>query len=159
MKSLQLTIRYDAIPEQELTGDDLRLVERAKAATQTSFSPYSHFRVGAAILLENGEIVSGSNQENASFTTGTCAERCAMFYANARYPDVAPVAIAIACYYGGSFTPEPGAPCGACRQVLSEVEHRYGRDLRVLLYGANHTYTFESMAELVPFQFNASNLE
>ena len=158
MKSLQLTINYSALTEDELQGDDLRLVERAKAATQTSFSPYSQFCVGAAILLDNGEVVTGSNQENASFTTGICAERCAMFYANARYPEAAPVALAIACYFKGGFTPEPGAPCGACRQVLTEVEHRYGRNVRLLLYGADHTYVFDAIGDLVPLQFNDSNL-
>ena len=145
--------------ETELPLEDKELIDLAKDATETSFSPYSNFCVGAAVLLENGKIIQGSNQENASFTTGTCAERCAMFYANAQYPGVAVSAIAIAAKKrNGAFTNVPISPCGACRQVLAEVEHRQTKPYKVLLYGAKEIYSFDTMACLLPFQFNGDSL-
>lgn len=159
MRKEQLTLPYLVADEAELSDDDRRLVELAKEATRTSFSPYSRFSVGAAVRLSNGECLQGSNQENASYTTGTCAERCTVFYANARYPDAAVQAIAIAARReDGRLTPEPVSPCGACRQVLAEVEHRFGQPMRVLLCGASHVYVLESVGQLLPLQFNAESL-
>ena len=87
MEHKMLNISYVVLQEEELSEPNRRLVEQAKAATQTAYAPYSHFHVGAAVELENGEVVCGSNQENAAYPSGTCAERCAMFYANAAHPD------------------------------------------------------------------------
>ena len=100
MKKTQLstTLTHYNADGSELSELDRRLVERAKKITQTSYAVYSHFHVGAALLLENGEIVCGSNQENAAYPAGTCAERTAIFYANSSRPDVAPVAIAVAAW-------------------------------------------------------------
>lgn len=157
MKDLTLTLTYRSYQTEELSPSDRELVESAKAACQTSYAPYSHFCVGAAVALENGEIVCGSNQENAAFPSGTCAERCTMFYANARYPQSAPTAIAIAaCNASGIFTDSPITPCGACRQVLIETQHRYGKPLRVLLYGKSQTICLSSVSLLLPFQFDAN---
>lgn len=157
MKKL-FNISYEEVSFDNLAPADRELVERARKATETSFSPFSHFSVGAAILLDNNVIVCGSNQENASFTTGTCAERCAMFYANARFPEVGATAIAIAARdTSGQFTDEPVPPCGACRQVLTEVEHRY-HALRTLLCGRDKVYIFERVGDLLPLQFNSDSL-
>ena len=107
---------YDELPEQYK-----QLVDEAKRVTGDAYAPYSKFHVGAAVLLENGEIVSGTNQENAAYPSGLCAERVTMFYANSRYPNVAPKALAIATFADGDFLEEPITPCGACRQVLLET--------------------------------------
>lgn len=156
METLIKNISYEARQLSELSETDRQLVEQAKAATHTSYAPYSNFSVGAAVRLANGETVCGSNQENAASPSGTCAERCTMFYANAQYPDVAPEVIAIAARdSSGEFTAAPITPCGACRQVLIETQKRYGRPLRVLLYGAHATYCFATVSDLLPFQFDA----
>lgn len=132
---------------------------RAKEMCEHSYAPYSKFCVGAAVSLDNGEVVCGSNQENAAYPSGTCAERCTMFYANARYPEATPLVIAIAAKNEkGQFTPTPITPCGACRQVLIETQHRYNHSLRVLLYGANRVYCLDSVSDLLPFQFDADAL-
>ncbi len=153
--TMNLTIPYVEHAHDALTAEDRRLVEAAKAACDTSYAPYSGFHVGAAILLENGEIVCGSNQENVAFTPGTCAERCAMHYANARFPNVAPLTIAIAARGKDGFTGEPIAPCGVCRQVLLESEMRAGQPLRILLHGTRCVTEIPSAATLLPFQFDS----
>jgi len=159
MEKRTLTLNYLTCTTEELDASDRQLVELAKAACNTSFAPYSHFNVGAAIRLANGETVCGSNQEKAAFPSGICAERCTMFYANAHFPDVAPVAIAIAARNeAGQFTATPISPCGACRQVLVETQERYGRPLRVLLYSSQGTLCFDTISDLLPFQFDADAL-
>ena len=159
MKAESIRLAYTICTFEELSEKDKCLLEKAKEATYTSFSPFSHFCVGAAVELENGEVMQGSNQENASFTTGLCAERCVIFYANARYPDVPVKTIAIAARdTSGEFTANPTSPCGACRQVLSEIEYRYNKPMRVLLYGKEHVWVLESVSDLLPFKFNASSL-
>lgn len=156
MENKEQAIRYKSVTESELSDEDRRLVAAAKQATFTSYSPYSHFSVGAAVKMENGEILCGSNQENASFTTGTCAERTTIFYATAKYPEVGVSAIAIAARKGdGEYTGAPISPCGACRQVLAEIEHRFGKPFRVILYGKHEIYILDSIADLLPFQFNS----
>lgn len=160
MEHKMLNISYVVLREEELSEPDRRLVEQAKAATQTAYAPYSHFHVGAAVELENGEVVCGSNQENAAYPSGTCAERCAMFYANAAHPDTPVLSMAIAASpREGVFTDMPITPCGACRQVLLEVENRFSRPIRVVLYGAKVCYIIESVAHFLPFQFDGSALE
>ena len=159
MKTHTHELRYYIATHEELTPEDAALVEAAKAATYTSYSPYSHFRVGAAVRLEDGEIIQGSNQENAAYSPTICAERCAMFDANAHYPDIVPTAIAIAARgTDGNFTPQPVSPCGVCRQVLVETQQRYGHPLRVLLVGDKEIYLFDSISDLLPFQFDEGSL-
>lgn len=141
--------RYDELPEI-----DRSLVDTAREATGRSYAPYSHFRVGAAVLLDNGEIVSGANQENAAYPSGLCAERTAAFYAHARYPDARFVAIAIAARdTTGCEIADPISPCGACRQSLLEYETLAGRGVRVLLAGASEVYILPSVGALLPLSF------
>lgn len=158
MKDFAIHIPVRSFAWEELSDADRILTDRAKEAALCSYSPYSHFAVGAAVALANGEIVTGSNQENAAYPSGTCAERCVMFYAGARYPDVPPVTLAIAARgTDGEFTIAPITPCGACRQVLAEVQTRYGTALRLLLYGQGAVY--EVMAtDLLPLRFDADAL-
>lgn len=159
MKEYNLTTKMRAYQWNELSEEQRKVVSIAKEQTNNSYSPYSRFRVGAAALLANGAVVRGSNQENAAYPSGLCAERTALFAAGAQYPDQPVTKLAIACYTGGHFTKEPGSPCGACRQVMLETEHRYGDKMEVLLYGEDAIYVFESAADLLPLTFVSENLK
>lgn len=159
MKEVCLKCLFTVYQENELSGDDLHLINAAKDAVKRAYVPYSHFHVGAAALLENGEIISGSNQENAAYPSGTCAERTALFYAGARFPDVAVKALAVAAYNKGRFLSEPIPPCGACRQVILETEMRSGQPLRILLYGTAGTYVTEGIGNLLPLVFTSENMK
>ncbi|MGM9633375.1 MAG: cytidine deaminase [Alloprevotella sp.] len=154
MTNKTLTIVYRSLQPDELAEADRQLIEAAIGATETSYAPYSHFRVGAAVRLVSGVLVVGSNQENVAFPSGTCAERCAMFYAGSRHPHEAPETIAIAARgTDGRLTPRPISPCGACRQVLLQAEARFGCRLRVLLYGSDEVVEIPSVSDLLPFAF------
>ncbi len=156
MKRLVQNFSYDICSIEELTPAQQKLIAKAKAACETSYAPYSKFSVGAAILLESGEIVCGSNQENAAYPSGTCAERTAMFYANSQHKGDRPVTIAIAAKNTeGLYTASAISPCGSCRQVLIESQHRYGKPISALLYGENGIVCLESVSQLLPFQFDA----
>ena len=142
--------RYD-----ELTPERSELVELARRYTANAYSPYSRFRVGAAIRLDNGEIVCGANQENVAYPSGTCAERSACFAAGAQYPGVAFRAIAIASVGTDGLVPnEPTAPCGACRQALLEYETLAGANVEVLLAGRSKVYILPSVKSLLPLAFS-----
>ena len=143
---------------EELSESDQALVEQAKAATERSYTPYSKFQVGAALRLANGVILQGSNQENAAYPSGLCAERVTMFYANSQYPDVAPLALAIATQTGGNFLAQPITPCGSCRQVLLESEERFRQPIEVLLYGTEYVYKIKQIRDLMPLAFDKESL-
>ncbi len=154
MEEKSINIKMKVYRYDELSEQDRRLVDEARQATKRSYSPYSKFRVGAAILMDNGEIVTGANQENAAYPSGTCAERSACFYAHARYPEAKFRTIAIAARdTSGHFTSVPTAPCGACRQSLLEYETLAGAPVRVILYGEETCYVLPSVASLLPLCF------
>ena len=134
MKEIKLETKIRIYPLAELPEEESRLMEAAIKATGQSYAPYSKFHVGAAALLEDGTIVTGSNQENAAYPSGLCAERVALFHAGHQYPDMPVVALAIAAATNGRQV-ESISPCGACRQVLLEAEQRYGKPMKVLLCG------------------------
>ena len=159
MKEYQLTAKMRSYQWEELSEEQRAVVSVAKEQTKHSYCPYSHFHVGAAAKLANGVIIRGSNQENAAYPSGLCAERTALFAAGALYPDEPVTMLAIACFTDGHFTAEPGAPCGACRQVMLETEHRYGGKMEVLLFGENETFVFDSAADLLPLIFVSENLK
>ena len=126
----QLVIPLTIASYDELDAIERQLVDEARKMTYNSYAPYSKFSVGAAILLSNGEIVTGANQENAAYPSGTCAERSAAYYAHARYPEAKFRVIAIAARdTSGIYTPQPISPCGACRQALLEYETLSGGDV------------------------------
>lgn len=155
MEQIDIVTPVTAKSYDELSGDDRRLIDAARAATRGSYAPYSHFRVGAAILLANGEVVTGANQENAAFPSGTCAERSAAFWAGANFPDVPFVKIAIAAIAPDGREPAlPVAPCGACRQALLEYEKRASHAVEVLLAGADKVYVVPSVKNLLPLAFS-----
>ena len=139
----------------ELSETDIQLVKEAQKATLRSYAPYSHFHVGACLLLEDGNIVTGTNQENAAYPSGLCAERTTLFYANSQYPDKAVMALAIAARTeNGEQNKTPITPCGACRQVMVETEKRFGKPMRVLLCGSEEVYIAESAQSLLPLSFD-----
>jgi cytidine deaminase len=144
---------------EEMDSSMRELVEKAKAMTQNAYCPYSHLHVGAAARLADGQIVAGSNQENAAYPSGLCAERTTLFAANANNPNTPVEALAIACYTQGHFTKDAASPCGACRQVMLETEHRFGKPMQVILYGEDMCYVFDSAADLLPMNFVADNLK
>lgn len=158
MKDFNVTTKIMVCSFDELSDDEKNLILAAKRATQNSYSPYSNFKVGAAVLLSNGEILSGSNQENAAYPSGLCAERTTIFYANSLHPDSPITTLAIAAHTRGGFTPTPAAPCGACRQVILESETRYKQPIRILLYGDNEIYMAESIRALLPLCFTSDDL-
>ncbi len=158
MESLELLTKVRVYSLIECSNEKKDLIEKAKNSSNSAYAPYSGFHVGAAVLLEDGTIVTGSNQENAAYPSGLCAERTALFYANAHYPDLAVKAIAITAKTKGNFTKDICAPCGSCRQVLVEVENRYNTPIQIIMYGENHIYEVDSIRDLLPFCFGKDSL-
>lgn len=159
MKEIQITSRIKIYTFDELSAADQELITVAKQATTTSYAPYSRFNVGAAALLADGSVITGSNQENAAYPSGLCAERTALFYANARHPQQSVRCLAVAAAFGGSFVKTPVSPCGACRQVMLEIETRYRTPIRILLYGADGVYEIGSVKDLLPLQFTDDSMK
>lgn len=153
MNVKEICCRVEELSWNELSEGERALVESAKEATSGTYSPYSKFAVGAALRLSNGEVVKGSNQENVSYPCGLCAERTALFYANATFPNDSVDMLAIAAQNASGFLPSPITPCGACRQALLETEKRFGKPISILLYGTERIYRVDSVASLLPLQF------
>lgn len=155
MKQLNLSININVLTFDELSEPQQQLVTLARQATHRSYAPYSQFRVGAAILLSNGEIVTGANQENVAYPSGLCAERTACFYAHARYPEATFEMIAIAARgTDGLELSTPISPCGACRQSLLEYENLAGKEVPVLLVSTTDIYLLPSIRSLLPLAFS-----
>jgi len=145
--------------ENELETIDKELIKQAKKASGRSYSPYSNFSVGAAVLLDNGKIIQGNNQENAAYPSGLCAERVAIFYANANYRDSKVLAIAIAAKSGNIFTSLPVTPCGSCRQVILETQNRFKQPIKIILYGKEKIQIIEDASTLLPISFGEEFLK
>ncbi|MDR1555930.1 MAG: cytidine deaminase [Tannerellaceae bacterium] len=158
MEEILIETKIKAYAVAELPDELKALAHLSFAATHGAYAPYSEFRVGAAVLLDNGVIVTGNNQENAAYPSGLCAERVALFYAGSHYPGLSVRAIAISAQTGGRQT-ERISPCGACRQVLLETENRYQHPIQVLLCGQETVYIAESAASLLPLSFSGSDLK
>ena len=155
MKRKTLTIEWEEYSSwSELGSDDRTLLESAVKAIEGSYAPYSHFNVGAAVLLEDGTTVPGANQENAAYPSGLCAERTAMFAASAQNPGIPMAAIAVVCSQDGELPGEPGYPCGACIQVMAQYERVARRPLRIILGGKDTVMAFTGVRSLMPFVFN-----
>lgn len=160
MKELNLNICVHIYTYEELSASDRQLIDIAREATYRSYAPYSQFSVGAAVRLVDGQIVSGSNQENAASPSSLCAERTTLFYANSRYPETAIDTLAIAARNErGVFLEKPISPCGACRQVMIETERRFGHPMRILLYGQQDIYEINSATDLLPLSFDDSAMK
>jgi len=143
---------------KELSIEDQELVTTAKEAAKLAYAPYSRFRVGAALRLESGRIIHGSNVENAAFPSGICAERTSIAAAVSNYPDDKPVAMAITAINDKGMAADCISPCGNCRQVLSEEEMRTGKQIRIILAGRNKIQVVETISHLLPLGFNMNNL-
>lgn len=144
----------------DLTKDEQKLVDASWKAQELSYSPYSKFKVGCSILLENGEILFGANQENASYPLCLCAERVALSYAAMHHPSVAIQSIAISTSADLVANQLPAAPCGACRQVLFEYQSRQDADFEIILVGKdNKSWIYSSIKELLPHTFDADFLD
>ena len=158
MKEIEIKSLWREYRMDELSQSDRELVSAAMEATKGSYAPYSKFRVGAAARLANGLVFTGANQENAAYPSGLCAERTTLFAANAQYPDQPVLALAIAARKGNRFMPTPISPCGACRQVISGVEDRFGHPVRILLYGTEGIYECNGIDALLPLRFVDSDM-
>ena len=144
----------------ELPEIDQKLMLDAQSAAKDAYAPYSHFHVGAAVLLENGDIIKGNNQENAAYPSGLCAERVALFSAGAQHPNVKIQTIAITAYPEATFSYTVSvSPCGDCRQVMSEYENRYEHNIRLIMEtdGGKYIVT-QTVRSLLPFVFTAESL-
>lgn len=140
--------------KNELSNIEQTLIDAAKSASLNAYAPYSDFYVGCALLLENGEIISAANQENAAFPSGLCAERSAFFYASSKFPDVKITMAAVYAKPKNGSLQSPAYMCGACVQSLSEHEHRFKNDIRFLLFSDDSKiYVAESTRTFLPFQF------
>jgi len=151
-----LQVPYSTLTHDELSPLDLELEQRALEAAKKAYAPYSHFHVGAAVLLANGEIVTGSNQENAAYPSGTCAERTALFWASAQWPDVPIDKLLIVAINDGGRVPFI-SPCGSCRQVIMETATRF-HPVPILLCGGEQTICIDDCRLLLPFGFDGSAL-
>lgn len=147
-------ISYQSIANQDLSITQDELVKEAKTALKNAYAPYSNFQVGAAVLLDNGEVITGSNQENAAYPSGLCAERVALFYAQHKYPEAKVKALAIAAENKGEELLEPVMPCGACVQVMSETVKRSGETFEVLLIAKDHVLAVDDALNFIPFRFD-----
>ncbi|MBS1636630.1 MAG: cytidine deaminase [Bacteroidetes bacterium] len=146
--------------EADLLPEEQDLVKKAKEALQAAYAPYSHFFVGAAVLLGNGEVIIGNNQENAAYPSGLCAERVAIFHAGARFPGVPVKTIAISCKAQNQVINDPVSPCGACRQAIAEYETRYASPIRIIMSGeSGKIYVANSIEALLPLMFNRKYLK
>lgn len=152
------SVLFDYNSLAELDEKHQELVKKAKEAAEKAYAPYSKFNVGAAVLLENGEIIQGNNQENAAYPSGLCAERVAIFYANSKYPNVSIKAIAVTARTVSGFIKEPIPPCGSCLQVMLESENRSGEPIQVLLYGQDKITIADSIIQFLPVNFNKEML-
>lgn len=159
MKEIILNTKITVYRIEECTKTEKKLIDAAKDATKSSYAPYSNFHVGVSVLLENGEIIKGNNQENAAYPSGLCAERTAVFYTNANYPDQKIVAIAITAFHNNSFTKDVITPCGACRQVLLESENRQKSPIQILMCTDDSVYRVESVKDLLPLSFGDEMLK
>ncbi|MCC8145913.1 MAG: cytidine deaminase [Bacteroidales bacterium] len=158
MKELNIIAKIRVCIYEELNLSEKILIDSAKEAALRSYSPYSHFQVGASVQLVNNEIITGSNQENAAYPSGLCAERIALFYANSRFPEEAVQAVAVAACREGNFTKDPVTPCGACRQVMLEVQNRYKQPFSLYLYGTKEIFVIETINDILPLSFGEENL-
>lgn len=161
MKKRELKIVYaDFENEGELNESDRELLQKARLAADKAYAPYSNFYVGAALLLKNGKIITGNNQENVAYPSGLCAERVAIYAAGASYPDEAIETIAVTCKSKAFEVNEPLSPCGACRQAIAEYETRHNSKIRILLAGEKGIIRMvESISDLLPFMFKAEELK
>ncbi|MDP5001278.1 cytidine deaminase [Flavobacterium sp.] len=159
MKQININSVISILTVEELSQVELDLKNQAFEARSKAYAPYSKFTVGAAILLDNGVIVQGSNQENAAYPSGLCAERVAIFYAGSTYPDAKIVKMFITASPQDRELTEPIPPCGSCRQVIAEYEFKQDIPIEIFFMGAvGEIYKSDSLKNLLPFVFDKNHL-
>ena len=160
MKQYTIQITYTEFDDfNNLPESDRELITQARKAAIDAYAPYSGFKVGAAVLLENGEIILGSNQENAAYPSGLCAERTALFYASAKYPKIQVRTIAVTTINKDASPSGIAKPCGACRQVIAEYEDIADYPIRILLDSSEKILLIEGVDSLLPFRFKNQDLK
>ncbi len=160
MKEIHITTTFEVFQSvADLSENIQALMQQAIKIRKKAYAPYSHFRVGAAILLDNGKIVLGSNQENAAYPSGLCAERVAIYQAGAIYPDVKMLTIAITAASDSNPTLSPIPPCGSCRQSIAEYEFKQDAPIEIYFMGeSGEVYKSNSINNLLPLSFNKTSL-
>jgi len=160
MKEKKIELSFISAQLSELSEKEQQLVDNAKSALKTAYAPYSGFLVGASVLLENGEIINGSNQENVAYPSGLCAERVALFYAGARYPDIKVKTIAVSVLSKNFEVNDVVSPCGACRQVMAEYEDKQEQSIKVILHSpTDEVLIANTVEDLLPFMFKSPLLK
>ncbi|GAB3231914.1 cytidine deaminase [Algoriphagus aestuariicola] len=158
MKKINLNSEIEELSPEELDDREQNLLSRAQEVSKMAYAPYSNFQVGAAVLLENGEVLQSSNQENVSFPAGSCAERLLLGYSGANYPDSAPLMLAIVARRAGEEVWAEVSPCGICRQTINESEKRFGKPVTMLILRQNgNILRVKGISELLPLKFNDLN--
>ena len=157
---MEKLVRIEELSINSLDPNKRALIEQAKQARDSSYAPFSEFYVGCSVLHENGHIGLGSNQENASFPSGLCAERVALFYTSSNYPDQKIKTIAISAYSKNFEIKEYISPCGGCRQVMAEYEEKQAQPIRILLHSPNNKVLIaNSVEDILPFIFRSPELK
>ena len=160
MQEKKIELSFILAHLSELSAQEQQLVANAKAAFKTAYAPYSGFLVGASVLLENGEVINGSNQENVAYPSGLCAERVALFYAGAKFPDVKINTVAISVLSKNFEVKDVISPCGACRQVMAEYEDKQHKPIKVILHSPTDEVLIANKVEdLLPFMFKSPSLK
>lgn len=158
MKKNKIVIEFEQYRNVEQINEQYKkLIKESKDAVHSAYAPYSKFNVGAAVFLENNEIITGTNQENSAYPSGLCAERVALFYANSKYPAVPVKALSIAAFFNNEFLKNPTPPCGSCRQVILETEKRFNKPINIILYGSEKIFLFKTIKDLLPLSFSSQN--
>ncbi len=160
MKEIQIEFKVKIYRSlEELPEPAQKLILLAREAANRAYAPYSGYRVGASVLLENGEMISGNNQENAAYPSGLCAERTALFYASSRYPNVAISAIAVSALSNSLLSSEFAKPCGSCRQAIAEYEDLSGKPIGIILDGSSAITVVDGIDTLLPFRFKKEQMQ
>ena len=160
MQEKKIELSFILAHLSELSAQEQQLVANAKAAFKTAYAPYSGFLVGTSVLLENGEVINGSNQENVAYPSGLCAERVALFYAGAKYPDVKVKTIAVSVLSKNFEVKDVVSPCGACRQVMAEYEEKQEQAIKVILHSpTDEVLIANTVEDLLPFMFKSPLLK
>ena len=160
MQEKKIELSFILAHLSELSAEEQQLVSNAKSAFKTAYAPYSGFLVGASVLLENGEVINGSNQENVAYPSGLCAERVALFYAGAKYPNIKINTIAVSVLSKNFEVTDVISPCGACRQVMAEYEDKQDMPIKVILHSPTDEVLIANRVEdLLPFMFKSPLLK
>ncbi len=160
MKEKKITLNFISSHLSELDIKDQELIANAKEAFVSAYAPYSGFLVGASILLNDGQVINGSNQENVAYPSGLCAERVAMFYVGSKFPDIKIRTIAVSVFSKSFEVTDVISPCGACRQVMAEYEEKQGQPIKVILHSPNDQVLIANkVQDLLPFMFKSPQLK